>query len=355
MHRYYSNTLESFVSNVFQASGSSIQEANTVAENLVDANLVGHDSHGIIRVKHYLEWLGKGWVRANQKAEIVSDSDTTLVIDGHFGYGQVIAKQAMEFALERVANSGVCIVAARDLSHVGRLGAWAEMLAHEGLVSLHFAGTSGFGIRIAPFGGAESRFSTNPLCVGAPVAGSFPVILDMATAKIPEGKIHLAISKGESLPENLILDGKGEPTCDPQHFFEEPQGAILPIAGPKGSGLAFMIGVLSGALTGGRSSHPNNPTAKMVVNNMLSIVINPEKLSGDDFFAEDLTRLIEWTKSARPVVKGGEVLVPGERSFRTRMDRQRQGIPVDDATVDELTKLASKLGIAMPQSDHDGQ
>jgi uncharacterized oxidoreductase len=152
----------------------------------------------------------------------------------------------------------------------------------------------------------------------------------------------------------MILDGSGEPTCDPQGFFDEPQGAVLPIAGPKGSGLAFMIEVLAGALTGGGSSNPENPTAAMVVNNMLSIVINPDQLSGRDFFAEDLQRLIEWTKSSRPAVEGGEVLVPGEIEHRTKVDRLRNGIPLDDATIDGLVTVASRLGLAMPQSDREG-
>ena len=348
MTLYDSSTLRSFVAEIFAASGSSAREADIVAEYLVDANLAGHDSHGVIRVMHYLEWLEKGWVKANQKAEIVSNSDAMLVIDGGFGYGQVIARDAMKFAMVRMNISGVCIVAIRNTGHVGRLGAWAEMLAHEGMVSLHFANTSGFGIRMAPFGGVERRFSTNPICIGTPVTESYPIILDMATAKIPEGKILVAINKGESLPEGLILDGKGEPTCDPQGFFDEPQGAVLPIAGPKGSGLAFMIEVLAGALTGGSSSHPENPTAKMVVNNMLSIIINPDRLSGDDFFAEDLKRLIEWTKSSRPVAKDGEVLVPGEIEYRTKKERLANGIPLDDTTIDELARVASKLDIAMP-------
>jgi len=352
MVTYNKDTLERFVSRIFQAAGSSAKEGGIVAAWLVDSNLAGHDSHGVIRVTHYLQWLQNGWVKANQDAEVVTDGDGLLVIDGGFGYGQVVAESAMKLAMDRMTTLGVCIVAIRNTGHVGRLGAWAEMLANNGLVSLHFANTSGFGIRMAPFGGVERRFSTNPICIGTPVADSHPIVLDMATAKIPEGKILVAINKGEDVPEGLILDGSGKPTCDPQGFFDEPQGAVLPIAGPKGSGLAFMIEVLAGALTGGGSSNPENPTAKMVVNNMLSIVINPDRLSGDDYFAEDLKSLVKWTKSARPAVEGGEVLVPGEIEHQTKVERLSNGIPLDDATIDGLTSVATELGIEVPQPDH---
>jgi len=348
MRFFDSNNLENFVAGIFGASGSQQEEAKTVAEYLVDANLAGHDSHGVIRVVQYLDWLSKGWVKANQRARILSAIGPKIVVDGGLGYGQVIAKQGMTLAMERAKSDGICVIAFRNTGHVGRLGAWAELLSKAGLVSLHFANTTGFGIRMAPFGGIERRFSTNPICIGAPVKNGFPVVLDMATAKIPEGKILVAINRGEKLPEGMILDGHGQPTCDPQGFFDEPQGVVLPIAGPKGSGLAFMIEVLAGALTGGGSSHPNNPSATQVVNNLFSIVIDPENLTDESFYNDDVMRLIEWTKSSRPTVPGGEVLVPGEIEYNNRMRRQSLGIPLDDVTIGELEKIASMFAIQMP-------
>ena len=263
MKRYDATILKEYVTNIFCASGSRQCEAEQVANHLIEANLLGHDSHGVIRVVHYLEWLQQGWVKHNQTAEIIKDTDSVLVIDGGHGYGQTIAKEAMNLAINRMKTRSVLIVAIRNTGHIGRVGAWAEILARAGLVSLHFVNTSGFGIRMAPHGGKERRFSTNPICIGIPAAKRPPIILDMSTAKIPEGKILVAINKGEQVSSDMILDGRGRPTCDPQGFFEDPQGAVLPIAGPKGSGLAFMIEVLAGALTGGASSHPDNPTANM--------------------------------------------------------------------------------------------
>ena len=350
MKRYDANVLKAYVANIFSASGSLQDEADQIADHLVEANLLGHDSHGIIRVIHYLDWLDKGYIKFNKTAEIIKDTNSVLVIDGGHGYGQTIAKQAMNLAIDRMKSQSVLIVAIRNTGHIGRVGAWAEMLASAGFVSLHFVNTSGFGIRMAPYGGKERRFSTNPVCFGTPVAGEHPIILDMSTAKIPEGKILVAINKGERVSEDMILDCDGNPTTNPQGFFDEPQGAVLPIAGPKGSGLAFMIEVLAGALTGGASSHPDNPTANMVVNNMFSVVINPDHVSGNDFFEKDLSRLIEWTKSSSPMVEGGEVMLPGENSLRTKLDRETKGIPLDAMTIQKLESLAIKLKITMPKA-----
>ncbi|HHL43932.1 MAG TPA: malate/lactate/ureidoglycolate dehydrogenase, partial [Hellea balneolensis] len=341
MTRYKAETLKQYVESIFRASGSVQIEASQIAGHLIEANLLGHDSHGIIRVIHYLNWLDKGWVKPNKAANIIKDSGSVLVVDGDFGYGQVIAKQAMNMAIARMNAQSVLVVAIRNTGHIGRVGAWAEMLAHAGFISLHFVNTSGCGIRMAPFGGRERRFSTNPICIGVPAAGKPPIVLDMSTGKIPEGKILVAIDKGEHIPEGMILDGDGNPTCDPQGFFDDPQGAVLPIAGPKGSGLAFMIEVLAGALTGGASSHPDNPTAKMIVNNMFSVVINPDQVSGNEFFQKDISRLMEWTKSSKPMRDGGEILLPGEFELRTKQDRISKGIPLDATTIQQLESVAT--------------
>ena len=350
MIKYEPDLLKKYITDIFKATGSFETEAQTVAEHLIDANLVGHDSHGVIRVKHYISWLKKGWITPNRTPEIIKDNGTVLVIDGGLGYGQVTAKDAMTLGAARAMKNGACIVSIRNTTHLGRLGAWAEMLARQGLVSIHFANSSGFGIRVAPHGGNQARFSTNPICIGSPVKSSEPIILDMSTAKIPDGKILVAANKGEDLPEGYILDGEGKPTRDPQGFFEEPKGAVLPIAGPKGSGLAFMIEILAGALSGGHIGHPDNQTAHQVENNMLSIIINPDEASGCDVFGMDVTRLIAWTKSCRPSAKDEGILLPGERSRKTRQLRLNLGIPLDGLTITELGKVATSLGVAIPET-----
>src|SRR5690242_15328429 len=243
--------LRGFVAAAFAAADSSAEEAAIVAAHLVDANLAGHDSHGVIRVPKYLDWHARGMVLANRHARVVKDSACNALIDGQFGYGQVIGREAMAIAVDKARRSGLCAVSIRNAGHLGRIGAWAEQVAAAGLASLHFVNTSGFGILVAPHGGSDRRLSANPIAAGVPVKNGAPMILDMSTCVIAEGKIQVARNKKEALPAGAILDGNGQPSRDAEVFYASPPGAILPIAGHKGSGLSLMCEILAGALTGG--------------------------------------------------------------------------------------------------------
>lgn len=337
--------LRQVVRSVFARAGSSTDEARAVGDHLVEANLVGHDSHGVIRVAKYIGWLKDGLVLANRSVEVLRDDGVLLMLDGQFGYGQAIAPGAMRAGIAKAKRHGVALVALRNSGHLGRIGAWAEMAAAEGLVSLHFVNTSGFGMLVAPHGGSDRRLSANPIAAGAPVKGKPPVILDMSTCIIAEGKIQVARNKKEKLPEGAVLDGRGRPTREPEEFYASPPGAILPIAGHKGSGLSLICEVLAGALTGGGSTHPENPTAKRLVNNMLSILIDADGVAGASAFAADVARLTAWVKASPPIVRGGEVLLPGEMERRVRAEREKNGIPLDDATRDQIAKAAWEVGL----------
>ena len=163
--------LRNLVETVFGHAGSAPREAEILAEHLVEANLMGHDSHGVIRVAPYLEWLAAGQVKANRHARVVSDFGALLGVEGDGGYGLVIAGEAMALAIEKARKEGAAVLALRDCSHLGRIGAWAEMAADAGFVSLHFVNTSGFGIHVAPHGGRDRRLSANPIAAGVPVQG----------------------------------------------------------------------------------------------------------------------------------------------------------------------------------------
>jgi hydroxycarboxylate dehydrogenase B len=345
MRRVSSSTVLTFVQAIFVAAGSEPREADIIAAHLVDASLMGHDSHGIIRVSKYIDWLRAGQVRPNRRARIVSDRGALVVADGEFGFGQVIGREAMEIAAERARSHGLATVALRNSGHLGRVGAWPEMLAERGLASIHFVNTSGFGILVAPFGGADRRLSANPIAAGAPRKRGRPIILDIATSAIAEGKIQVARNKGEQLPPALVLDGHGRPTTDPKLFYAEPPGAILPFGGHKGSGLSFFCEVLAGSLTGGQASNPKATTADRLVNNMLSLAFDPAAFGDPDAFANDLTRLVEWVKASPPSTPGGEVMLPGEVEERVRRERIDRGLPIDDATWRALSMTAASLGV----------
>lgn len=336
------------VTAIFAASGSSEDEARALAEHLVDANLVGHESHGVIRVAKYLDWLRRDLVRANRHVLVAEERGPILIVDGDLGYGQIIAKEAMALGIAQARSQGIAVVAIRNTGHLGRIGAWPEQCAASGMVSLHFVNTSGFGILVAPHGGSDRRLSANPIAAGAPVAGGPPLILDIATSAIAEGKIQVARNKGEMLPEGVVLDGRGKATRDPEAFYAEPPGAIFPFGGHKGSGLSVFCEILAGALTGGGSSHPGNTSAAALVNNMLSLIFDPAAFAGASPFAADLARLVDWVAASPPLDPGGAVLMPGEIERRCRAERLARGIPLDDETLRQLAAAAASVGVAMP-------
>lgn len=330
---------------IFAAGGCAEGEARDVGDHLVEANLLGHDSHGVIRVAKYIDWQQRGMVLPNQQIAILRDDGPLVLIDGHFGYGQSLGRMALAHGIARTRDTGVCVLALRNFGHLGRIGAWPEMAAAAGLVSVHFVNTSGFGVLVAPHGGSDRRLSANPIAAGVPVRGEAPIILDMSTCVIAEGKIQVARNKGEALPEGAVVDGAGRPTRDAEQFYADPPGAILPIAGHKGSGLSLICEVLAGALTGGGSTHPESATAGRLVNNMLSVLIDPDHAGGAAAFADDVERLKAWVKASPPIAAGGEVLVPGEIERRTRADRERNGIPIDDATRSQIETAAHAVGL----------
>ena len=342
------DVLRALAADIFRAAGSEAHEATLVGDHLVDANLAGHDSHGVIRISKYIDWHARGMVLANRHATIVRESPSHAVVDGGFGYGQVIAREAMDLAIAKTKHAGQCTIALRNAGHVGRVGAWAEHVAASGFASVHFVNTSGFGILVAPFGGRDRRLSANPIAAGSPRRDGSPIVLDMSTSAVAEGKIQVALVRGEQIPPGCTIDAEGQPNRDPAVFYGPPVGALLPMGGHKGYGLSVFCEILSGALTGGQTTHPGNPTASRLVNNMLSIVFDPEAFCGDEFFGNEIERFVDWVKASPPVEANGEILLPGELERRTRVQRERDGIPLEAATRRMIADAARSLGVAAP-------
>ena len=201
MKKYISKKLVKFVSEIFELAGSNNEESDIIADHLVDSNLVGHDSHGVIRVPQYMEWFDNGNINLNQKINIVKEQDTFVHIDGNFGYGQSIAMQSFNLGIDKAKQNGLCILALKNLGHIGRLGAWSEMAALKNCVSITFVNTSGFGILMAPHGGTDRRLSANPIAIGVPIENNDYLVLDMATSIVAEGKVKVARNKKIKLPE----------------------------------------------------------------------------------------------------------------------------------------------------------
>ena len=323
-----------------QGGGSSPAEARTIAARLVDSNLVGHDSHGVLRVGKYLEWVGDGWLKPNTAPTIVFDSDALAIVDGNRGFGQVIGEFATRLGIAKAAKSGIAMIGLRNCGHLGRLGDWAEMAAEAGQVSLHFLNTSG-AQRVAPFGGSDRRLSTNPLAIGVPLAGAEPAILDITTSTVAEGKLMVALNKGEQVPRRAgSSTSTASPTTDPKDFYDG--GALLTIGAHKGSGLSILTDLLAGAITTGRSSDPDDTVLR---NNMLSIFIAPAVYDGSGGVLAEAKRFVDCVKASPPSTPGQPVLGPGDVERATRAARLANGVPLDDKTWNDLIAAAQSVGI----------
>lgn len=336
------NDLIDLTRKIFAAAGSSDAEAHCVARHLVEANLVGHDSHGVIRIMTYVQWAREGNVVANQKVEVILETDNLAVLDGRSGYGQSIGEQAVQLGIDKAAAAGVSVIALRDSAHLGRIGDWPQMAADANLLSLHFVNTSGKGMLVAPFGGISRRMSACPIAAGVPISGGDPLILDISGCTVAEGKIRVALNKGVSLPDGCVIDGQGRPTNDPQVFYGDP-GAILPFGGHKGYGLTIIAEVLAGALTGGGCTNPKN--AGRLHNGMLSIYLDPYRFQDEAIFQQELRRFIEFVKSSETVAPDGEILMPGDPERRTRQRRLAEGIDLDETTWSQIQETCRELNV----------
>lgn len=335
--------LQELISGIFRKAGSSQAEADDIADHLVKANLAGHDSHGVIRTPIYITWLREGKVVANQQLKVLFENDSIVVADGQLGYGQSIGKQLVTMGVAKCRDQGVAVTAVRNSGHLGRIGHWAELAAEQGVVSLHFVNTSGLGMFVVPAGGIDSRLSVNPVTMGVPVEGRHPVVLDMAAAAAAEGKLKVARNKGVTVPDGWILDAQGNPTNDPNDFYGPPFGAILPFAGYKGYGLAFMVELLAGALTGGGCSSEGKTRLEQ---GMLSIYLDPDRLNSHDSFQAEVQRYIDFVKSSRPSDEAHPVLVPGDVEQQNRQQKTVEGLPLDETTWEQIVKIARNVGVA---------
>ena len=324
--------------------GSSEAEVEAVASNLIEANLTGHDSHGIGMLPRYADAFLEGGLKPNTQVRTVLDSGALLRLDGGAGFGQVIGQQAMALAIERTRQHGSCIVALGNSHHLGRIGAWAEQVAAAGLVSMHFVNVISRAI-VAPHGGADARFGTNPFCAGVPLAGREPVILDFATSVIAQGKTRVAMNQGEPVEPGCLIDDAGRPSTDPRYTVVPPFGALLTFGAHKGYGLALMCELLGGALAAGMTQRDHEGTKRRVLNGMFSVLVDPAALGDRARFEAEALAFIEWVK-ASPRREGFDpVCVAGDPERASRSRRTVEGVPVDATTWREILGAAGKLGV----------
>jgi uncharacterized oxidoreductase len=335
--------LKALGTKIFAAAGCNDAEARRVAHYLVEANLVGHDSHGVIRILTYVDFIRSGRVIPNQTIEVLQENEVLAVVDGRFGLGQTIGEQAMQLGIDKSAKHGVAVIALRNVGHLGRIGDWPLMAARAGKISLHWVNTSGAGILVAPFGGINRRLSANPIAAAVPSKSGAPILMDISACTLAEGKIRVALNKGVPVPDGCIIDSKGQPTNDPKVFYNNPVGAILSIAGHKGYALGIIIEMLAGALTGGSCSDPKN--AGRLANGMLAILLDPQFFLSEAEFYGEIERFVAYVKSSEKATADGEILMPGEIEERTKTRRLREGIELDETTWKQICQTCEALGL----------
>lgn len=340
--------LTEFAAHLLQAGGLSAEESALVARSLVAANLRGHDSHGVMRIPFYLDFLKKEWVVADARFEVQKKSPSMLVADGHWGFGQTQARRLMEHLIDMGLQHGVAVGTMVRSSHIGRLGEYNEMAADAGLVSMVMVNTHGVARRVAPPGGKEPRLGTNPLAIGVPCSSGH-LLLDFGTSATAEGKVRVKKIAGQKCPDGWLLDADGNPTNDPEKLYADPPGTIRPMGGDqayKGFGLGLMVEIFAGALSGGLCIRAKPETQNG--NCVFMLVVDPEHAGGAEHFAVEVQQLCQFVRSCPTIDPNGEILLPGDPERRTLAKREAEGIPFDDGNWNQLLKLAGELGVDAP-------
>jgi uncharacterized oxidoreductase len=350
--RATADKLRRLTSAIVKKGGSAAAEADLVADHLVRANLMGHDSHGVGMIPTYIRHLKAGLVVPNTRAKLVKDDGALLMFDGGRGYGRPVAGEAMDAGIARCRETGVVALSLANAHHIGRVGAYGELASGAGLVSLHFVNVTDHRATVAPFRGTDARFVTNPVCIAIPGTDRHrPLLLDMATSAVAMGKIRVARNEGKPAPEGALIDSTGRPTRDPNVMYSEPHGALLPFGGHKGYALAVVTELLATALTGGPSIQPGNQRMGGVVNNMFTVLVDPSRLAGVDWLRREVDGFIDYVKASPPADPKLPVLVPGEPERIAQDERGRTGFDIDATTWAEILDAAQAVGLARAEAE----
>jgi LDH2 family malate/lactate/ureidoglycolate dehydrogenase len=340
---FHADSLRSFCEGIFISCGMVPEDASIVADGLVQSNLRGVDSHGVMRVGIYAKRLKMGLVNPRPEVKIVRESAATLLVDGDNGMGQVVGVRALELGLDKVKHSGGVYVGVRRSNHYGAGAHYVQRAVAQDVVAFAYSNAPP---TMAPWGGVDPYVGTNPYAFGVPAGGHPPIILDMATSIVARGKIILAAERGESIPAGWAIDKHGNQTTDAQ---EALQGSVLPFGGPKGYALSLMIDIMAGALTGAgfgprvNSLYDNFEEPQDV--GAFFQLIDISQFANPAAFKANIDRMIEEIKSSRRAPGTEKIFLPGEIEYRTEEQRLASGIPVEATTVAELREVGRTCGV----------
>ncbi|MDA0337269.1 MAG: Ldh family oxidoreductase [bacterium] len=350
MPRFHAADLKRLGFEFFATVGVPEDEAQLVSDHMVDAGLLGHDTHSVLRFPQYTNMVRQGQVKPGAPLEVLSEKGGVIQTSGGWNFGPVTATRAVELAIERARTRALVAVTVKHCNHVARLGRFVHIVAREGnLIALLCANGHGSDLAVAPYGGRQRRLPTNPLAVGIPTKRDWPIVLDMTTSMTSGGALREYRNKGMAVPEGSIIDASGRPTTNVEDYYGPPAGAMLPLGSPlvghKGFGLSLVIDILAGGLSGGGCSQPDPPETG---NALFLTVFDIAAFRDLAEFHDDVDQFIDWLKSSPPMEGFEEVMLPGEKSHRIYQERQHKGLDVDDNAWDQITALARELGIAVP-------
>ena len=340
MHCFNASYLHAGTRQLFLAAGTPPHIAEDVAEILINANLAGHDSHGVLRIPGYLSGVANGGIEPAAEPEVSNETTNTFRIDGRNGFGHYTARRAMEQAVEKAMAADTCAVSFVNTGHIGRLGEYAEQAARAGCIGII---TYGGGARdsggTVPFGAARGALGTNPIAVGVPTGDDSPFVIDFATSMIAAGKVSVAASMGLDLPEGCIVDKHGNPSVKPADLSDG--GSLLAFGGHKGYAFSLLVSLFAGL-----SGNFDIEAASMGSNTLMQ-VINISAFTPLEPYQQGVRAFLDGIKSIPPAPGFDEVLVPGDFEYRSRSQRLANGIDLPDTIYRQLQECAEKLNFSL--------
>jgi uncharacterized oxidoreductase len=340
------NKLKIFASELLAKGGFTTDEAKTIADSLTLSELMGHSSHGLIRVEEYLLDLKKGNTVSGAELRIINDTPSSIIADAQLGAGQVVMPKLLEKLQEKLKSQAVVSAAVRNSGHTGRIGEWAEIPAKAGYPSLLFVNDNGNFFTVAPPGGKKSVTSTNPMAFAIPLENGEVFLTDMSTSAIAYGKVKVARLSGGTVPPGSIQDAEGNPTVDPEAIFSNPKGSLLPMGGTqgyKGFAISMFIDLLVAGLSGGQTPPGEQGTA--YANNLTIVLWNPKFFAGLEHMKEQARKYLDFIHACSPIDPARPVRIPGDRMNKVRKEREAKGITLSKGLSESLVSLANSLGV----------
>jgi len=354
--------LQAFTERALGELGAPADIADAVAESLVDADLRGHTSHGVLRIPTYRDMIDDGALVPDARPVVEHEDATTAVVDGQLGYGQFVGRKATDVLVEKATEHGMAGVGIRNGTHLGRMGEWAQRVAGEGLLFVSFTNSSGGGLVVAPAGTADRTFSTNPVTFGIPTFGELPfqLVLDMASSQVAHGKVQEYEADDRTLPDEWALSPSGEPITDPaelSNFHETTDwGALRPLggttAGYKGTGLAVVVEMFAGMLGGGPVVGQRDPES-WFSNGAGFLAVDPTRFTPRAELKAKIESMAGMFRGAEslpnvPVgdgARGDDPLLPGEAEHLAYEERIKAGVPLPERVRDSLRSLSAEVEV----------